>query len=73
MLDASVPRNRKVPKEYNLAFTNSSTINTFIFNEKDLPGYNQYAADRAPRHWINRRRVEKRQTTEATKRGLPSQ
>ena len=43
LLSEELPLNQSVPKEYNLKVTNESTVNTFIFTEKDLPGYNNRA------------------------------
>ncbi|MCJ1332291.1 hypothetical protein MMC10_008983 [Thelotrema lepadinum] len=39
MLSPNVATNRMVPKEYNLQVTNKNSLNTFIFTEKDLPGF----------------------------------
>ena len=40
MLSPNVATNRMVPKEYNLQVTNKGSLNTFVFTEKDLPGFN---------------------------------
>ena len=72
MLDASVPKNRSVPKEYNLHVTNQDSFNTFIFSEKDMPGYKQFTSDRAPTHWLNRKRVEKKKMQSSFRRAIPS-
>ena len=40
MLSPGLAANRKVPKEYNLQITNKNSSNTFVFTEKDLPGFN---------------------------------
>lgn len=39
LLSSEIARNKSVPKEYNMHVTNQSPANTFIFTEKDLPGY----------------------------------
>ncbi len=39
LLSPEVAQNRTVPKEYNMHVTNRDSSNTFIFTEKDLPGY----------------------------------
>ncbi|KAI9831896.1 MAG: hypothetical protein M1819_004618 [Sarea resinae] len=39
LLSPDVPQNRDVPKEYNLRITNQNPVNTYVFTEKDLPGY----------------------------------
>lgn len=39
MLSSEVAKNKKVPKEYNMNVTNSNAVNTFVFTEKDLPGF----------------------------------
>ncbi|KAL9638716.1 MAG: hypothetical protein Q9164_001389, partial [Protoblastenia rupestris] len=74
MLDASVPKNRSVPKEYNLHITNQDSFNTFVFSEKDMPGYRKFASDRAPTHWLNRKRVEKKSSPQSSfRRAIPKQ
>ena len=40
MLSSDSAKNDIVPKEYNLNITTRNSANTFIFTEKDLPGYN---------------------------------
>lgn len=49
----------RLPKEYNMVVTDKDTINTFVFSEKDLPGYRKYSHDRAPPRTKDRKRVEK--------------
>ena len=39
LLSPEVAINRDVPKEYIMQITNMAPGNTFIFTEKDLPGY----------------------------------
>ena len=39
LLSPEVAINRDVPKEYNMQITNVAPGNTFVFTEKDLPGY----------------------------------
>ncbi|KZF23855.1 hypothetical protein L228DRAFT_246706 [Xylona heveae TC161] len=39
LLSSELEQNRDVPKEYNLRITNESPANTYVFTEKDLPGY----------------------------------
>ena len=39
LLSSAISINETVPKEYNMQITNQDTANTFIFSEKDLPGY----------------------------------
>ena len=39
MLSKDVAVNETLPKEYNLTITKNLPANTFIFSEKDLPGY----------------------------------
>ncbi|KAI9812099.1 MAG: hypothetical protein M1832_000610 [Thelocarpon impressellum] len=39
LLSPSVEVNRGLPKEYNVQLTNPDSTNTYIFTEKDLPGY----------------------------------
>ena len=41
MLSQDIKGNRGLPKEYNLQVINPSAANTFVFTEKDLPGYSQ--------------------------------
>ena len=47
LLDPKIPKHRSVPKEYDLALTNMQATNTFVFTEKDLPGYKPQAFGRA--------------------------
>ena len=66
-------KKREVPKEYNLRITDPSTINTFVFTEKDLPGYKKYSHDRAPPRYKDRRRIEKPKRADAYfRRAIPS-
>ena len=39
LLSSDAVQNSTVPKEYNMHVTNRDSSNTFIFTEKDLPGY----------------------------------
>lgn len=39
LLSAQQEVNKGLPREYNMAITNASTTNTFIFTEQDLPGH----------------------------------
>lgn len=39
LLHQDVARKGKLPSEYVLQVTNTKPANTFVFNEKDLPGY----------------------------------
>lgn len=39
LLSSDVVQNISVPKEYNMHVTNRDSSNTFVFTEKDLPGY----------------------------------
>ena len=39
MLNPDLDKNENVPKEYNMNITNPDATNTFIFSEKDLPGF----------------------------------
>ncbi|MCJ1464069.1 hypothetical protein MMC07_002681 [Pseudocyphellaria aurata] len=39
LLSSDAAQNRNVPKEYNMHVANRDSSNTFIFTEKDLPGY----------------------------------
>ena len=39
MLAPDIAKVHTVPKEYNMQITNQNPTNTFIFTEKDLPGY----------------------------------
>ena len=47
LLDPDIPKHKSVPKEYDLALTNMQAANTFVFTEKDLPGYRPQAYGRA--------------------------
>ena len=39
LLNADLAQHQMVPKEYDLDVTDESVRNTFIFTEKDLPGF----------------------------------
>ncbi|MCJ1267757.1 hypothetical protein MMC22_007643 [Lobaria immixta] len=39
LLSSDSVQNKRVPKEYNMHATSQDSSNTFIFTEKDLPGY----------------------------------
>lgn len=39
MLEKEVAERSVLPREYVLEVTNSMAMNTFVFSEKDLPGY----------------------------------
>lgn len=43
LLTPELSINHELPKEYNMQVTNWSPGNTFIFTEKDLPGFNSKA------------------------------
>ena len=48
-------------------------MNTFVFSEKDLPGYRAYSADRAPPRFRDRKRIAKAKKPEFTfRRAIPS-
>lgn len=40
LLNANPVKSQNVPLEYNMHVMNRDTLNTFIFTEQDLPGYN---------------------------------
>jgi len=44
MLDPNLSAFRLVPREYNMRAMNKATSNTFVFTEKDLPGYTRKVA-----------------------------
>lgn len=48
-----MPKHKSVPKEYDLAVTNMQATNTFVFAEKDLPGYRPQAFGRAKADLLN--------------------
>ncbi len=77
ILSPDLAQNREVPKEYNMEVTNPGVINTFVFTEKDLPGYRKYTYDRAPPRFKDRKRIEKtrkpgQQETNKLRRAIPS-
>jgi len=39
VLKPGLKQNQKVPKEYDLRTTTENSQNTFVFSEKDLPGF----------------------------------
>ncbi|KAG8530839.1 uncharacterized protein KY384_004196 [Bacidia gigantensis] len=76
MLD-DLPKNRDLPNDYNMHVTHLDSFNTYVFNEKDLPGYRQYQPDKAPMHWLARKkqanRVEKSKSHSQYRRAVPKQ
>ena len=46
VLDPKVKYNDRVPKRYDFIRKNNRTSNTFVFSEKDMPGYRRKARDR---------------------------
>lgn len=72
-LDPSLPKNKSVPKEYNMHLTNKDSYNTFIFSEKDMPGYSKrFHAEGAPSHWLNRKKIEKKKANISFRKAVPS-
>ena len=53
LLDPNISKHKSVPKEYDLAVTNMQATNTFVFAEKDLPGYRPQAFGRAKADLLN--------------------
>ena len=43
LLTPEAARAKNVPKEYNMHIMNPNSTNTFIFSEKDLPGFKTFA------------------------------
>lgn len=73
LLSPDVPQNRSLPKEYNMHMIDQDPINTFVFSEKDLPGYRAYSADRAPPRFRDRKRIAKAKKSEFNfRRAIPS-
>lgn len=73
MLAPDLVQNKDVPKEYNMHMVDQDSMNTFIFTEKDLPGYRQYSHDRAPPRFKDRKRVEKnKRPYDNYRRAIPS-
>ena len=72
MLNANIAENKDVPKEYNMHISHRDTSNTFIFSERDLPGYRQFQADNAPMHWVNRKKAESKRQGATGRRAVPS-
>jgi len=74
MLDPRIPFNKSIPKEYNMHCSNKESANTFIFSEKDLPGFRQFSHDRAPPHWNNKQRIDKKKAPRQNfRRAVPKQ
>lgn len=73
LLSPDVVQNRDLPREYNMQIVEQDPMNTFVFSEKDLPGYRAYSADRAPPRFKDRRRIEKTRKSEYKfRRAIPS-
>lgn len=49
----------ELPSEYKMVVADRNVDNTFIFSEKDLPGYRKFSHGRAPPRFKDRKRVEK--------------
>ncbi|KAI9765705.1 MAG: hypothetical protein M1835_007329 [Candelina submexicana] len=45
LLSSDPAHNGTVPKEYNLPITNETPVNTYVFTEKNLPGYESKLTD----------------------------
>ena len=74
LLSPDVAQNRDLPREYNMNIVEQDPMNTFVFSEKDLPGYRAYSADRAPPRFKDRKRIEKARKPEYTfRRAIPSE
>ena len=75
MISPDIAKRKNVPKEYNLHITNPDSINTFIFSEKDLPGYKfrqkDWSLNDAPLGRINR--VRKKSKMSDFRRTIPKQ
>lgn len=73
MLSEGAAQNRDLPREYNMHIVDQDPLNTFVFSEKDLPGYRAYSADRAPPRFKDRKRIEKTRKSEYNfRRAIPS-
>lgn len=73
LLSPDVAQNRDLPREYNMNIIEQDPMNTFVFSEKDLPGYRAYSADRAPPRFKDRKRIEKTRKPEYNfRRAIPS-
>ena len=74
LLSPDVTQNRHLPREYNMHIIEQDPMNTFVFSEKDLPGYRAYSADRAPPRFKDRKRIEKtRKPDHNFRRAIPSE
>ena len=73
LLSPDLPQNRSLPREYNMHMIDQDPMNTFVFSEKDLPGYRAYSADRAPPRFRDRKRIVKAKKSEFSfRRAIPS-
>ena len=73
LLSPDVAHNRDLPREYNMHIIDQDPMNTFVFSEKDLPGYRAYSADRAPPRFKDRKRIAKTKKSEFNfRRAIPS-
>ncbi len=43
LLTPEATKGKNIPKEYNMHLTNQDSTNTFLFSEKDLPGFKTFA------------------------------
>lgn len=74
LLSPDIVQNRDLPREYNMHIVEQDPMNTFVFSEKDLPGYRAYSADRAPPRFKDRKRIEKTRKPEYNfRRAIPKQ
>lgn len=73
LLSPDIAQNRDLPREYDMHIVEQDPMNTFVFSEKDLPGYRAYSADRAPPRFKDRKRIEKTRKPEYNfRRAIPS-
>ena len=73
LLSPDVAQNRDLPREYNMHIVEQDPMNTFVFSEKDLPGFRAFSADRAPPRYKDRKRIEKTRRPEHNfRRAIPS-
>lgn len=43
LLTPEATKGKNIPMEYNMHITNQDSLNTFLFSEKDLPGFKTFA------------------------------
>lgn len=77
ILKSALKQNQNVPKEYNLRTTTESSQNTFVFSERDLPGFSSGSRgvrkpDESGRGGMDRKIDKNKKYTPYYRKAIPS-